>query len=520
MRNKYGIMSAENQLREGKPLSYINSLREVVGQTPILNDADKSALFSYIVKQIKKNVSKSEIIRKLSHAGWSHFAIQYGFELYAKAVDTSKTDASDYTDSDDLLLMERKIFAQLQSIQKHDEQIYHEGLKHKLNATHFYSKMKKKMLLDDHKTQTSPPHPVRQPYYGTGVQNQNANSQQPLRNTNSSPVLGNNIENKGFENKFNSDSHIDFSIKDDVDLSKLTSQFKNKKKDAQSSKQSSSISQTSTASNIEELDKKMVNIQTSAFTANPFGYYNPTKIEDLEYTEKTESNRVATGILDLDLVIEGGIPRNNTVLISGGAGTGKSTFALQFLINGAVRFSEPGIYITFEQTKDAIFSLSEQFSWDAKNLEEQSVFSVLEYTPEQLYKAMQAGGGSLRDMIESMRVKRIVIDSITDFIMLFKSETNQRKEIVDLFKKFSKWGVTVLVVGEEDSEQKKHFSTVLDYECDGVILLYNERRGDIRHRALEIFKMRETKHAGRIFPMKISEKGVIVSVKDKMVQLK
>ena len=65
--------------------------------------------------------------------------------------------------------------------------------------------------------------------------------------------------------------------------------------------------------------------------------------------------RVATGILNLDKLIDGGFKYNSTNLIAGGAGSGKTVFAIQYLINGILKSGEPGVYITFEEKKDKLY---------------------------------------------------------------------------------------------------------------------------------------------------------------------
>jgi len=245
-----------------------------------------------------------------------------------------------------------------------------------------------------------------------------------------------------------------------------------------------------------------------------FGLYNPLTANKLEYTEEPVGNRVPTGVPDLDIVISGGLKPHSTTLISGGAGTGKSTFGLQYIVNGIIKHNEPGIYITFEQTREAVISLGNQFGWDLEHLESEGMLIIHEYIPEQISKALQAGGGSVRDMVDSIKAKRVVIDSITEYKMLFRSEIDQRKELTIIFKSFAKWGCTTLIVGQEHSISRSHVSSVLDYESDAVILLYNERRGDIRQRSLEIYKMRDTKHAGRIFPMELTNHGMLVHTKE------
>jgi KaiC/GvpD/RAD55 family RecA-like ATPase len=270
-----------------------------------------------------------------------------------------------------------------------------------------------------------------------------------------------------------------------------------------------------------------VNIKTSAVNVDGarvedvssegggMGLYNQVVAEAIHYTENATPDRLPTGVPELDRVISGGLKAYSTTLVSGGAGTGKSTLALQFLVNGIILNNQAGIYITFEQTAQSVRELGKQFGWDLENLEKQNMLIIHEYTPEQISKALETGGGSIRDMIDSISARRIVIDSITEFRMLFHSEIAQRKALTELFKSLGRWKCTSLVIGQEHSESGAHVSSVLDYECDAVILLYNERKGDIRFRSLEIYKMRETKHAGRIFPMRITQNGMIVNTEDR-----
>ncbi|MFT7615313.1 MAG: KaiC/GvpD/RAD55 family RecA-like ATPase [Candidatus Woesearchaeota archaeon] len=270
------------------------------------------------------------------------------------------------------------------------------------------------------------------------------------------------------------------------------------------------------------LEQKMLNMSSSTGGPAPKGavygqgaMVNKFAPEELKFADKARGDRAQTGLGDLDKIIDGGFPRGATTLVSGGAGTGKTTLALQFIVNGIIVNNEPGVYITFEQTRDAILQLGVQFGWDLPKLEEEGKLVIREYTPEQISKALRSGGGSFRDLLDSISAKRLAIDSITEYIAMFEGEKSQRKKLTELFKTFKKWNITTVVIGEEESSPHMHTSSVLDYESDGVVLLYNERKGDFRQRSFEIFKMRGTMHAGRIFPMTISDaEGVTIHIRD------
>ena len=72
--------------------------------------------------------------------------------------------------------------------------------------------------------------------------------------------------------------------------------------------------------------------------------------------------RTKTGIQGLDRALNGGIPSGNMVLVSGGAGTGKSTFCLEFIVNGANTFGEKGLYLSTEQNKDELYKQASLFN--------------------------------------------------------------------------------------------------------------------------------------------------------------
>ena len=268
---------------------------------------------------------------------------------------------------------------------------------------------------------------------------------------------------------------------------------------------------------VKNLSNMSVNQRLAAAEPVQLGYYNALEPDAVELVSVPIGDRAQTGIPDLDAVIDGGFPRNTTMLVRGGPGTGKTTLALQYIINGIVLYNEPGLFITFEQSREAIVSLGKQYGWDIDNLEKQHMLIIREYTPEQLDKALASGGGSLRDMVDSLKAKRIVLDSLTEFLSLYSTELSMRKACTDLFRTTSKWECTSVVLGEEDLTSASATATVADYESDGIILLYNERHGDIRMRSLEILKMRDTRHAGRIFPLKMTKNGIVVRVKDVVV---
>ena len=229
-----------------------------------------------------------------------------------------------------------------------------------------------------------------------------------------------------------------------------------------------------------------------------------------EGAEHEHFARVPTGIQGLDEVMDGGLRKGTVNLVGGGAGCGKSIFSMQFLVEGIQQFHEPGMYISFEENQEKIIQDFRSFGWDLKRFVEDKKLVILYYTPEQVERFLESGGGMVRDLIETLGVKRIVLDSLTAFTLLFVSELDKTKGILKLFDSVHSWGVTALMTAEQEPNPTAHRSTVIEFQVDGVILLYNVRKGDVRERSLEIFKMRATKHSAKIFPMQITDIGVTI----------
>lgn len=220
--------------------------------------------------------------------------------------------------------------------------------------------------------------------------------------------------------------------------------------------------------------------------------------------------RVPTGIEGLDEVMEGGLRLGTVNLVGGGAGCGKSILSMQYLVEGIRKYDEAGMYISFEENPEKIIQDFRSFGWDLKQYVADKKLIILYYTPEQVERFLESGGGIVRDLIETLAVKRMVVDSLTAFSLLFPTELEKTKGILKLFDSIHDWGVTSLMTSEQEPNPSMHKSTVIEFQVDGVVLLYNIRKGDIRERSLEIFKMRATKHSAKIFPMQITDTGVTI----------
>ncbi len=220
--------------------------------------------------------------------------------------------------------------------------------------------------------------------------------------------------------------------------------------------------------------------------------------------------RIPSGIFGFDELIEGGLEKNSTILVTGSAGTGKTTFGLQFLYYGAKEFNEPGILISFEESKESYYKHTKEYGWNFEELEKQGKFKVLEYKPHQVGRLLEQGGGPIKDAIHQMNAKRLVIDSITAYALLFKDEYQQRENILRFFELIKKWDCTSIIISEMSPKETETAKGSVGFLVDAVISLYYEKKEDkdVRVHSLEILKMRGTKHTNKVCALNFEKEGI------------
>jgi KaiC/GvpD/RAD55 family RecA-like ATPase len=154
-----------------------------------------------------------------------------------------------------------------------------------------------------------------------------------------------------------------------------------------------------------------------------------------------------------------------------------------------------------------------EFGWDLEKYEKKGMFSFLKYSPEQVKKILTEGGGIVESIIEKTKAKRIVVDSITSFALLYGDELTKKEASLALFELIEKWGCTGLMTSQDVSKDGIFLSTALEFEVDGIILIYHARKKGFRVRAMEILKMRGTKIPEKTFKLEITDKGIVIDPK-------
>lgn len=222
--------------------------------------------------------------------------------------------------------------------------------------------------------------------------------------------------------------------------------------------------------------------------------------------------RVKTGITGFDELIEGGLEKNSTVVVVGSAGTGKTLFGLQFIYEGIMKYDEPGMFISFSEERESLYTHALQFGWNFEKLEKEGKFRLLLFKPHQMTKILEEGGAGIRDALTELGAKRVVVDSITVYGLLFKDEYEKRDKTLEFFNSLKKWEVTSIIISEESPENLEGEEGGIGFIADAIISLYykhDEEKG-IRIHALEVLKMRGTKHTNKICAINFEKDGIRV----------
>jgi len=248
--------------------------------------------------------------------------------------------------------------------------------------------------------------------------------------------------------------------------------------------------------------------------------------------------RTKTGVKGLDELLKGGIPKNAVVLVSGAAGSGKTIFGLQFLVNGALEYGERGMFVTFEETREDITSQAMQFGWDLNKFESEGKLKIMTFAPSKHH--LSHINSEIENTINSFKPSRLVYDSIStigvyaeviadvetlmslglkkeDIAVELPPETVTRRAVMDIMSKLKSSQLTSLVVSELP-KKSDYLSrdTISEFVADGIILLHCLEKKEKKIRAIEVLKMRRTEHSMDLVPMVMGERGIEVLIGEKV----
>jgi KaiC/GvpD/RAD55 family RecA-like ATPase len=215
--------------------------------------------------------------------------------------------------------------------------------------------------------------------------------------------------------------------------------------------------------------------------------------------------RISSGIPGLDELIEGGIPKSSVTLISGGTGTGKTTFCSQFLMEGLEK-GEKTLYISTEEPPEAILDDSEEYNWNFREYQEKGQYEIDYIDPSK----NEFLSGAIKEKINNVSPERIVIDSISVFGIYWEDQYETRRNLQDLVAMLRRADSTIIMTAEipEDEEDALSRSKVSEFVADGVIALYYQAVGEGSFRNIEVRKMRRTDHTPGTHPLEITDEGM------------
>ena len=234
--------------------------------------------------------------------------------------------------------------------------------------------------------------------------------------------------------------------------------------------------------------------------------------------DEEKSNNLKTGVPGFDSLIDtGGIPRGISVLVSGGPGSGKTTFCLQTIAYGA-SIGEKCIYLSFEESEERLKGHMRGFGWNPDELEKSGNLILKRMDPFEISRSVEAllakARGELLIEIDEIgglipqgfKPDRIVLDSLSAVSAAFAGrDEGYRIYIEQLFKALEKIGATSFMITEINLDMNQFSrSGIEEFLSDGVIAFYNIRKGNSRVSATEIIKLRGTAHKKKIVPFSIA----------------
>ena len=222
-----------------------------------------------------------------------------------------------------------------------------------------------------------------------------------------------------------------------------------------------------------------------------------------------------TGIVGLDEITRGGLPRGRPTLLAGGAGSGKTLLALEFLVKGATLYNEPGVFMAFEETAPELATNVRSLGFDIPRLVSGKKLAV-DYVYVERSEIEETGEYDLEGLfirlghaIDTIKAKRVVLDTLEVLFGGLPNEAILRAELRRLFRFLKEKGVTAVVTAERGIDQFTRHG-LEEYVADCVILLDHRVTEQISTRRLRVAKYRGSAHGTNEYPFLIDQDGISI----------
>ncbi len=219
------------------------------------------------------------------------------------------------------------------------------------------------------------------------------------------------------------------------------------------------------------------------------------------------SERIGFGIDNLEKLMGGGLFRQSSTLLAGNTGTGRTIFGLQFIIDGAMK-GESGIISSFEETPEEIRYYAENLGCDLKELEDKDLVRIFHMAPSEINPCKHAI--KLKEHIEAIGAKRVVIDDISGFENAFGVCAEKREHLSNLIRLFKALDITAVLIGGNMAPGSDLLVSEIPVSSfvDNLILLRNLEIDDEIKKALYILKMHGSNHEKRLIEYNIDSDGI------------
>ncbi|MDL0121864.1 MULTISPECIES: KaiC domain-containing protein [Halobacterium] len=232
--------------------------------------------------------------------------------------------------------------------------------------------------------------------------------------------------------------------------------------------------------------------------------------EDPEFD--SDIPRINVGIEGLDEMVQGGVPERSLLVAVGEAGTGKTTFGLQFL-HEALSNGERAVFITLEESRGRVIQSADEKGWAFSEHADRGNLAVVDIDPIEMANSLTSIRNELPRLVEEFGASRLVLDSVSLLEMMYDDQSTRRTEIYDFTTALKEAGVTTMLTSEasEDNPFASRYG-VIEYLTDAVVVLRYIRPEDFRETrlAVEIQKIRDANHSRETKPYEITHEGISV----------
>ncbi len=231
--------------------------------------------------------------------------------------------------------------------------------------------------------------------------------------------------------------------------------------------------------------------------------------------DKVQLKKSPTGITGLDEITLGGLPKGRPTLVCGGPGAGKTLLGIEFIVNGALHYDEPGVIMAFEEKSEELATNVASLGFDLNKLENENRIRI-DHVHVDKSEIEETGEYDLSGLfirlghaIDTIKAKRVLLDTIENLFSSFSNEGILRAEIRRLFQWLKEKGVTAVITGERGVSTLTR-QGLEEYVSDCVILLEHRVANQISTRLLRVVKYRGTVHGTNEYPFLIDREGISV----------